>query len=58
MKIEITPARAEQLLYIFKDWDEPFSSQDPVYQKAYTNCAKHIFDIFDITEKDLEEILK
>ena len=58
MKIDITQARAEQLLYLFKDWNEPFSSQDPVYQAAYKNCAKHVFDILDITEQQLEEILK
>ena len=58
MIIEITPARATQLLYLLEDWYQPFAIEDSMYQRGYKNCAKHVYDILDITEEDLKEIVK
>ena len=58
MKIEITPARAQEIKYMFEDWDEIFATKRPYFKDGYIAATKDFMDTFNITMDDLEEILK
>ena len=58
MKIEITPARAQEIKYMFEDWAEIFSTNRKQFKDGYIASAKDFMDIFDITMDDIEEVLK
>lgn len=57
MKIEITPAMAQEIMYMFEDWDEVFSTSREEYKRGYIASTKDFLDTLNITEEQLREYL-
>lgn len=57
MKFELTPAMAQEIIYMFEDWDEIFATKLPGYKRGYIAATKDFLDTLGISEEQLKEYL-
>ena len=57
MIIEITPAKAQEIVDMFDDWDSEYSIKNPDYKIGYIAATKVLLDTFNLSEEDIREYL-